>query len=133
MPEDQLTYRDAGVDIDEAQRALRAIVGGIQGTYTENVVAGVGGFGGLFRASFPEEQPLLVSSIDGVGTKTRVAAMVGSFRGLGHDIVNHSVNDILCQGARPLFFMDYYGCSSLAGLMFEEVVGGMTEACTAVG
>lgn len=131
---DQLTYRSAGVDIDEAQRALRAVIPNIKATYTDNVLAGVGGFGGLFRANFGDlANPILVSSIDGVGTKTKVAAMVGEFGGLGHDIVNHCVNDILCQGARPLFFLDYYGCSRLSGLVFEEVVRGMAQACAAVG
>lgn len=134
MSDASLTYRSAGVDIDEAQRALRSVVPAIKATYTEQVVAGVGGFGGLFRASFPDiEHPILVSSIDGVGTKTKVAAMVGDYQWLGHDIVNHCVNDILCQGARPLFFLDYYGCSRLHGLQFEEVVRGMAEACKAVG
>lgn len=134
MADQQLTYRDAGVDIDEAQRALRAVMGSVKATYSENVVGGVGGFGALFRASFGEmEQPLLVSSIDGVGTKTKVAAMVGDYTNLGRDIVNHCVNDILCQGARPLFFLDYFGCSRLQGLMFEEVVKGMAEACQEVG
>ncbi|MGV3618989.1 MAG: phosphoribosylformylglycinamidine cyclo-ligase [Fimbriimonas sp.] len=134
MPDETLTYRSSGVDIDEAQRALRAVVPRIQATQTEGVVGGVGGFGALFRGSFPEMQnPLLVSSIDGVGTKTKVAAMVGDHSNLGRDIVNHCVNDILCQGARPLFFLDYYGCSRLTGLVFEEVVTGMAEACREVG
>lgn len=134
MPDEPLTYRSAGVDIDEAQRALRSVFGRIQATHTSAVVGGIGGFGGLFRGSFPEiENPLLVSSIDGVGTKTKVAAMLGDFRFLGHDIVNHCVNDILCQGARPLFFLDYFGCSRLSGLQFESVVGGMADACAAVG
>lgn len=127
---ESLSYRDAGVDIDEAQRALRAVQRSIQMTHGSDVVGGVGGFGGLFRASFGEmANPLLVSSIDGVGTKTKVAAMVGDYSGLGKDIVHHCVNDILCQGARPLFFLDYYGCSKLAGLQFEEMLHGMAEAC----
>jgi phosphoribosylformylglycinamidine cyclo-ligase len=130
MPDQPLTYAASGVDIDESQRALRAVVGGIQSTYNANVLGGVGGFGGLYRGSFPGfEDPILVSSIDGVGTKTRVAAMVGRHRDLGKDIVNHCVNDILCQGARPLFFLDYFGCSRLQGLIFEEVLNGMIEAC----
>jgi phosphoribosylformylglycinamidine cyclo-ligase len=134
MPNDSLTYRQAGVDIDEAQRALRAIAGGVQSTHNDRVVGGIGGFGALFRASFSDmENPLLVSSIDGVGTKTKVAAMAGNYRDLGKDLVNHCVNDILCQGARPLFFLDYYGCSRLSGLMFEDVLSGMTEACASVG
>ena len=134
MPDEQLTYRSAGVDIDEAQRALRAVLGDVKATYSESVVAGVGGFGALFRPTFGDvEKPLLVSSIDGVGTKTKVAAMVGDFSCLGHDIVNQCVNDILCQGASPLFFLDYFGCSRLHGLMFEEILRGMAIACKEVG
>ena len=125
-----LTYRGSGVDIDEASRVLRSVAPNIQATYTEGVVAGIGGFGGLFRATFADiERPILVSSIDGVGTKTKVAAMVGRYDGLGQDIVNHCVNDILCQGARPLFFMDYSGTSRLSGTVFEQVVLGMAQAC----
>lgn len=125
-----MTYRSAGVDIDEAQRALRAVVGDIQDTHGEEVLGGVGGFGALFKASFSDyERPILVSSIDGVGTKTKVAAMVGEFEGLGHDIVNHCINDILCQGAKPLFFLDYYGTSRLRGEVFEQVLRGMAAAC----
>jgi len=134
MPDDQLTYRSAGVDIDEAQRALRAVMGVVKATYSDSVVSGVGGFGALFRPNFGDiEKPLLVSSIDGVGTKTKVAAMVGDYTNLGFDIVNHCVNDILCQGARPLFFLDYFGCSRFQGLMFEEIVRGMAQACKDVG
>ncbi len=131
---DQLTYASSGVNIDEAQRALRAVTGAIQSTHGANVVGGIGGFGGLYRAFFPDmPNPILVSSIDGVGTKTKIAAAVGDYSGLGHDIVNHCVNDILCQGARPLFFLDYFGCSRLSGLMFEEVLRGIAQACQDVG
>ena len=131
---EELTYRASGVDIDGAQRSLRAVLGEIQSTHDEKVVGGVGGFGALFKGSFPGiENPLLVSSIDGVGTKTKVAAMVGDYSNLGKDIVNHCVNDILCQGARPLFFLDYYGCSRLHSLSFEQVVRGMAQACAEVG
>src|SRR6058998_2090654 len=99
MPNEPLTYRSAGVDIDEAQRALRAVTKAVQMTHTNDVVGGIGGFGGLFRASFQDlANPALVSSIDGIGTKTKIAAMIGEFTGLGKDIVNHCVNDILCQG-----------------------------------
>jgi phosphoribosylformylglycinamidine cyclo-ligase len=133
MPEPSLSYRDAGVDIDEAQRALSSVLPEIQATHTENVVGGIGGFGGLFKASFPEERPILVSSIDGIGTKTKVAAMVGDHSGLGKDIVNHCVNDILCQGARPLYFLDYYGTSRLSSTVFGQVLHGMAEACSEIG
>jgi phosphoribosylformylglycinamidine cyclo-ligase len=131
---DELTYRAAGVNIDEAQRALRSVVGSLQNTYDSNVVSGIGGFGALYRATFDGiERPLLVSSVDGVGTKTKIAGMVGQYKGLGMDIVNHCVDDILCQGARPLFFLDYFGCSRLEGLVFEEILSGMAEACREVG
>jgi phosphoribosylformylglycinamidine cyclo-ligase len=134
MPNEPLTYRSAGVDIDEAQRALRAVTKAVQTTHTNDVIGGIGGFGGLFRSNFGDiANPALVSSIDGVGTKTKIAAMMGEFTGLGKDIVNHCVNDILCQGAKPLFFLDYYGCSRLTGLVFEEVLHGMAEACRDVG
>lgn len=129
-----MTYRDAGVDIDEAQRALRAVSAAIRQTHTERVIGGIGGFGALMRADFSGmELPVLVSSIDGVGTKTKVSTMVGDFSGLGHDIVNHSANDILCQGARPLYFMDYFGCSHLSAPVFEAVVGGAAAACQRLG
>lgn len=134
MPDESLTYRDAGVNIDEAQRALRSVSNAVNASYTPEVLGGIGGFGALFRADFPGiERPVLVSSIDGVGTKTKVAAMVGEFAGLGRDIVSHCVNDILCQGARPLFFLDYYGCSRLSGLVFEEIVREMASTCREVG
>jgi phosphoribosylformylglycinamidine cyclo-ligase len=134
MPDKQLTYRSAGVDVDEAQRALRAVTPDLKRTFTDGVMGGIGGFGALFSANFSDvPRPVLVSSIDGVGTKTKVAAMVGSHWGLGHDIVNHCANDILCQGAKPLFFLDYFGCSRLQGLVFEEVVRGMTQACVEIG
>jgi phosphoribosylformylglycinamidine cyclo-ligase len=134
MADAPLTYAASGVDIDEAQRALRAVTGDIRSTHNASVIGGVGGFGGLFRASFPDmEEPVLVSSIDGVGTKTKVAAMVGRFDFLGADIVNHCANDILCQGARSLFFMDYFGCARLNGTQFEPLLQGMSAACREIG
>jgi phosphoribosylformylglycinamidine cyclo-ligase len=133
VADSQLTYSDSGVNIDEAQRALREVSANINATHSSNVIGGIGSFGGLFKATFPGiESPILVSSIDGIGTKTKVAAQLNEFKGLGYDIVNHCVNDILCQGAKPLFFLDYYGCSRLHGLMFEEVLLGMAEACKEV-
>ena len=131
---EELTYASSGVNIDESQRALRSVVERIRATQGERVVGGIGGFGALFKGAFPEmNNPMLVSSIDGVGTKTKVAAMAGDYSGLGKDIVNHCVNDILCQGARPLFFLDYFGCSRMNASTFEQVVGGMAEACAEIG
>jgi phosphoribosylformylglycinamidine cyclo-ligase len=134
MPEDRATYAGAGVDIDQATIALRSVKDAIHASHGPEVLAGVGGFGGMFEAAFSGmSRPVLVSSVDGVGTKTKVAQMVGDFSGIGHDIVNHCVNDILCQGAKPLFFLDYFGCSRLDPLVFREVVAGAAVACASIG
>lgn len=134
MPDQPLTYASSGVDIDAAQRSIRSLESAIKATYDERVMSGVGGFGGLFAAQFDGiSRPILVCSIDGVGTKTKVAAMTGNFLNLGADIVNHCINDILCQGAKPLFFLDYFGCSQLSATIFDQVVRGAAEACEAQG
>lgn len=134
MPDEPLNYAKAGVDIDAASRALRDVQAEIAATHDVRVVGGIGGFGGLFSGHFGEmEQPLLVSSIDGVGTKTKVAAMMGSYSGLGVDIVHHCANDILCQGAKPLFFLDYYGCDKLQSEVFTQILSGMAGACQGLG
>ncbi|MBA4292271.1 phosphoribosylformylglycinamidine cyclo-ligase [bacterium] len=126
-------YADAGVNIDEAQASLDSVRDAIAASHNENVLGGIGGFGAMFNAQFPGiERPILVSSIDGVGTKTIVAQMTGDYSGLGHDIVNHCVNDILCQGARPLYFLDYFGCSRLERDVFNQIVSGAAAACAAV-
>ncbi|MDI9635062.1 phosphoribosylformylglycinamidine cyclo-ligase [Kamptonema cortianum] len=134
MDEQGSSYAQAGVDIDAAQMALSSVREAISSSHGPEVVGGVGGFGSMFHAHFPGvERPVLVSSIDGVGTKTKIAQMVGDYSGIGKDIVNHCVNDILCQGARPLYFLDYFGCSKLEQMAFEQVVRGAAEACAAVG
>jgi len=133
MTEQPLTYRESGVDIDTAASALKRVAEAIRATHGSEVVASLGSFGGLYEPDTAALlRPLLVSSIDGVGTKTKVAAMLGSYQGLGHDIVNHCVNDILCQGARPLFFLDYFGCSNLHPDVFAIVLQGAAEACATV-
>ena len=124
----------AGVNIDEAQRALRSVKEAVTATHGEEVLDGIGGFGGMFAANFPQtKRPVLVSSIDGVGTKTTVAMMTGDFSNIGRDIVNHCVNDVLCQGAKPLFFLDYFGCSKLNSTVFRQVVESAADACKEVG
>jgi len=134
MPHEPLSYAASGVNIDEAGRALQSVLPAIRATQGARVVAGVGSFGALFDGTFSDlRRPLLVSSIDGVGTKTKVAGMAGQWDGIGHDIVNHCANDILCQGARPLFFLDYFGCSHLSAEVFQAVVGGAAAACGAIG
>jgi phosphoribosylaminoimidazole synthetase len=107
----------------------------VRATYNESVLAGVGSFGGLFDASTLRrmEHPVLVASTDGVGTKVKLAASLSRYRGIGHDIVNHCINDILVQGAKPLFFMDYFAASKLDPDQTAEVVTGIAEACQEAG
>ena len=107
----------------------------VKSTYTPSVLAGIGSFGGLFDASALKrmKSPVLVASTDGVGTKVKLAASAGRYRGIGHDIVNHCINDILVQGARPLFFMDYFATSKLNPEQTAEVVTGIAEACKEAG
>ncbi|MBL8087896.1 MAG: phosphoribosylformylglycinamidine cyclo-ligase [Chthonomonas sp.] len=134
MADQSLTYQDAGVNIDGAAVVLRSVSETLRKTHNDSVIGGIGGFGALFQPDFSDmARPVLVSSIDGVGTKTKVAAMLGKFDGLGADIVNHCVNDILCQGARPLFFLDYFGCSHLNAEQFGDVLRSAADACSAVG
>ncbi len=120
-------YAAAGVDIDAATRALAAAKKTIRSTATPGVVSDVGSFGGMFQ--LPGNRQLLVSSIDGVGTKLKVAVMAGNHRGVGEDLVNHCVNDILAQGARPLFFLDYIGAGRLDPKVFRSVIGGLARGC----
>ena len=103
----------------------------VRATYNDSVLAGIGSFGGLYDANALKQMshPVLVASTDGVGTKVKLATSTGRYRGIGHDIVNHCINDILVQGARPLFFMDYFATSKLAPQQTAEVVTGMAEAC----
>lgn len=134
MSDQPLTYASAGVDIDAAASSLRNLEAQIKASHGPEVVGGIGGFGGLFAPNFGGmERPILVSSVDGVGTKTKVAQMVGDYSNLGADIVNHCINDILCQGARPLFFLDYFGCSRLDATAFHQVVSSAAQACAAQG
>lgn len=127
MKRNPSAYAAAGVDIDAATRALAASKNTIRSTATAGVVSDVGSFGGLFQ--MPGSRQLLVSSIDGVGTKLKVAIMAGNHRGVGEDLVNHCVNDILAQGARPLFFLDYIGAGRLDPKVFREVIGGLARGC----
>ncbi len=129
MP-DKTSYRDAGVDIDAQDEALREVRKIARSTFTPNVASEIGSFGGLFRASFPGiEKPILVSSTDGVGTKLRVAQAMKVHDTVGYDLVCHCVNDILVQGARPLFFLDYYATGKLRPPVMTDVIRGMARAC----
>ena len=120
-------YAQAGVNIDDKMSALKTVKELVATTKTVNVIGGIGSFGGLFRS--PGKNSILVSSTDGVGTKLKVAAMMKKHDTVGQDIVNHCVNDILVQGAKPLFFMDYVGTSKVDGQVFREIVSGLCKAC----
>ncbi len=128
-------YAASGVDTDAGNRAVELMKDAVKSTYTPSVLAGIGSFGGLFDASSLKEMksPVLVASTDGVGTKVKLAVSVRRYRGVGHDIVNHCINDILVQGARPLFFMDYFATSKLTPEITAEVVTGIAEACKESG
>ena len=126
-------YAAAGVDIDAGNRAVALMRAAVRATHTPRVLADVGSFGGLFALSDLPPQPLLVASTDGVGTKVKLAAQHNRWHGIGQDIVNHCVNDILAQGARPLFFLDYIAVDMLVPENVAAVVTGMAEACRAAG
>lgn len=123
-------YRDSGVDIDAKYDAVRSASEAIRSTFTKGVVSDVGSFGGVFdlRAAGVEDQ-LLVASTDGVGTKVKVAQAAGSLQGIGQDLVNHCVNDILVQGARPLFFLDYVALGRMVPGQVAQVIEGIAKAC----
>jgi phosphoribosylformylglycinamidine cyclo-ligase len=127
------TYAAAGVDLHAADDAMARIRTAVTSTYTPHVLRGLGAFGGLFALPDGVERPVLVASTDGVGTKTRIAVARGGVRGIGRDLVHHCVNDVLVQGARPLFFLDYVASARLDPEVVAEVVGGVADACRAAG
>jgi len=124
------SYRDSGVDIDAQDEALREVRRIARDTYTPGVLSDIGSFGGLFKGTFEGiESPILVSSTDGVGTKLRVAQAMKIHDTVGYDLVSHCVNDILVQGAKPLFFLDYYATGRLRPPVMTDVIRGMARAC----
>jgi len=129
------TYRDAGVDIEAGNRAVDLMKRAVQSTYGKEVLAGIGAFGGLYDGAALKAMaaPVLVASTDGVGTKTKIAAALGRYDTIGHDIVGHCVNDILVQGARPLFFLDYVAFNRIIPERVAAIVTGIAEACKSVG
>jgi phosphoribosylformylglycinamidine cyclo-ligase len=125
-----MDYRQAGVDIDAGNEVVRRIRTLARGTFTPGVLSEIGSFGGLFRLDAAGvEDPVLVASADGVGTKLRVAFMTGEHRTIGRDLVNHCVNDILVQGAEPLFFLDYLATGRLDPDVAVQIVEGLASAC----
>ena len=131
MADEQITYKDAGVDIDEGARAVKAIRGAVQSTYRPEVIGDIGGFGGLFSAAaFKDmEDPIMVSGTDGVGTKLQLAQMIGRHDSCGIDLVAMCVNDVLACGAEPLFFLDYVAIGKLKAEQMAQIVGGIAEGC----
>jgi phosphoribosylformylglycinamidine cyclo-ligase len=126
----RVTYADAGVDIDRANRTKQRIKYLAHKTFTRGVLSEIGGFGGLFAVDKTKYlDPVLVSSVDGVGTKLKVAFEMGLHSTVGGDLVNHCVNDIAVQGAAPLFFMDYLATGKLEPAIAEKVVEGIADAC----
>jgi phosphoribosylformylglycinamidine cyclo-ligase len=125
-----MDYRQSGVNIDAGNETVRRIKGLARSTFTPGVLSEIGSFGGLFRlADAGVADPVLVASADGVGTKLKVAFMTGRHDTVGADLVNHCVNDILVQGATPLFFLDYLATGALSPDVAEQVIQGVTRAC----
>jgi phosphoribosylformylglycinamidine cyclo-ligase len=124
-----LDYREAGVDLEAADDAKQRIKRLVESTFTAGARGGFGGFGGMFRMPTDAKRPVLVASADGVGTKVKVAIEAGRHDTIGQDLVNHCVNDILVQGATPMFFLDYLAFGKLDPVVVEQVVAGVAAGC----
>jgi len=130
----QKAYASAGVDVDLGNTLKRQIQSLVKETHGTQVLGKIGGFGGLFRAKFPGmREPVLVASIDGVGTKLKLAFAMNKHDTVGADLVNHCVNDTAVLGARPLFFLDYIGCGTLEARVFQQLLRGLSHACRVAG
>lgn len=125
-------YAAAGVDVDLGNKVKQGIQKAVRATHGPEVLGKIGGFGGLFRADFSGmRDPILVSSMDGVGTKLKVAFAAGKYQGVAEDLVNHCIDDIAVIGARPLFFLDYLAAEKLVPAVFQELIRGFSKACKA--
>src|SRR3989441_6127855 len=123
-------YASAGVDIDATNRATEKIKELARAPFNARTLSEIGSFGGMFDGAFPEmRQPVLVASADGVGTKLKIAFATGTHNTIGRDLVNHCVNDILVQGARPLFFLDYIATGRLSQETIRSIIEGITTGC----
>lgn len=130
-----LTYKQSGVDIDEGNRAVNLIKGKIKSTYDNNVIGDLGNFSGLYSLKdfVSMKEPVLLSSTDGVGTKLKLAQMMNKHDTVGIDLVAMCVNDLICQGAKPLFFLDYIATGKLLAEQVEQIVGGIADGCKLSG
>src|SRR5438105_3136698 len=134
MAKKKKAYARAGVDVDLGNKLKRRIQSLVRQTHGPQVLGKIGGFGGLFQADFAGmREPILVSSIDSVGTKLKIAFALDRHDTVGADMVNHCVNDIAVVGARPLFFLDYIGCEKLEPRVFDQLLRGFSRACRAAG
>jgi phosphoribosylformylglycinamidine cyclo-ligase len=131
-PSRQIRYRDAGVDIDEADRAVSRIKTLARSTFSKKVLTGIGSFGAAYHLGGWKD-PVLISSADGVGTKLKVAFLMDKHDTVGEDLVNHCVNDIMVQGAEPLFFLDYFATGKLEATVTAEVIEGVARGCKSNG
>ena len=125
---EKMTYKDSGVDIDAGNKSVQLIKNFVKETYREEVLGDLGGFGGLFALKNYDE-PILISGTDGVGTKLKIAFLLDKHDTIGQDAVAMCVNDILVQGAEPLFFLDYLAVGKLEPEKVAEIVGGVSNAC----
>jgi phosphoribosylformylglycinamidine cyclo-ligase len=134
MAEEKLTYKEAGVDTKEGERAVALMKPHVKKTFNENVLTGLGGFGSLFRLDVKGmNEPVLVSGTDGVGTKLKLAFLMDKHDTVGQDCVAMCVNDILCQGARPLFFLDYIATGKVKAEKIADIVKGIADGCLLAG
>lgn len=134
MTEGKLTYKEAGVDTKEGERAVSLMKPHVKKTFNENVLTGLGGFGSLFRLDVKGmEEPVLVSGTDGVGTKLKLAFLMDKHDTVGQDCVAMCVNDILCQGAKPLFFLDYIATGKVEAEKIADIVKGISDGCVLAG
>lgn len=124
------TYKDAGVDIEAGEELVRRIKKNVRSTFNRNVLADIGSFGAFYRADFKGfKKPVLVTSVDGVGTKLKIAFAMNCHKSVGQDLVNHCVNDILVCGAKPLYFLDYFATGKLSPSVAAQVISGFVKAC----
>ena len=124
-----ISYKDSGVDVEKGYEAVKLMKQHVKATYTQGVLGDIGSFGGFFKMPDGMKEPVLVAGTDGVGTKLKYAIISGKHDTIGIDAVAMCVNDIVCQGAKPLFFLDYFATGSLSPEKVATVVSGIAEGC----